>query len=128
MKKFLMIAVLVSLLLMTATTAFAAGNRPLERGRSPFALTGKITAIDGATVTIKVAAGNRLVKAYLGKETPVLTTATTIYLQRNPDGTATRLTIADLAVGQNVSVSGRVTVSGLQANRITVGAQLLHLP
>lgn len=128
MKKFMMIAMLVVLLLMSVTTAFAAGGPIVERGRGPFTLTGTITAIDGGTITVKVVAGNRLVKSYIGQEAPVLTTATTVILQRNPDGVATRLTLADLAVGQNVSVSGRVVAGNLTATRITVGAKLLHLP
>lgn len=130
MKKFATLSLLVVLLLVTATSALAQEPQPpaRQRGRGPFALAGTITAIDGATVTVKVVGGNRMVKEYLGKDLAIQTTEATRFLLKNADGTVTPITLAELTVGQNVSVMGRVAENVFVARRITVGARLVHLP
>jgi hypothetical protein len=98
--------------------------------RSPYALSGTITALDSdaGTVTALVACGNPLVKPYIGQEITLQTTQATRFLLRNEDGTATPISFADLLVGQNISSHGTLANDTWAATRITVGALLECLP
>jgi hypothetical protein len=131
MKKYLFPLIVLIILAVSVSPVFAAGGPPAGKGKkiakAPFTLSGTITAINGSTVTVKVAAGNKLVKTLIGKELSVQTTSSTIYLKT--DGTTTvKITFGDLAVGQKISMSGTVTNTVYTATRITVGAKLVHLP
>jgi hypothetical protein len=99
-------------------------------GNMPFALAGVISALDPAThtVTVTVACGNTLVKPYISQNLSLHLTDVTRFLLRNPDGVATPISFADLAVGQSVSANGQIVNNFWTASRITVGAELTCLP
>lgn len=135
MKKYLTFGLVLILLAITAVPAFAAATSPDDGGirlggNSPFALAGKISALDPAarTVTVSVITGNKWVKPFIGKTLTLQTADTTRFLLRNPAGTATLITYNDLVAGQSVSVSGVVSANVWTAQRITVGAALVHQP
>jgi hypothetical protein len=99
--------------------------------RGPFALVGKITAIDATTgvVTVSVLRGNKLAQPYIGLEVALTTTATTVYLYKaSATATPTPITFADLKVGDWVSASGSLANGTWTATRITVGAKLSCFP
>lgn len=123
MKRLILFVLLFGLVFVSASPALAAGNGP----RDTFALAGTVTAIGDGTVTIQVLGGNRLVKPYIGQPLTVATTASTSFLLK--EGTVVvPITFADLKVGDAVSVNGIVANQVWTANRITVGALLIHFP
>lgn len=151
MKKILIPLMLVVMLAITVIPAAAGGNGPGGPGgnvpqttpqgtavasqqkspRGTFAITGTISAIDAAnnTVTITVSRGNKLVQPYLGTDVTVTLTLKTVYLYKaTATATATKITLADLQVGNPVSVNGTVKDLVWTATRITVGASLSCLP
>ncbi len=130
MKKLLISLLVVTLLLTAAAPALAArGPQPPFKNRGGlFNLTGFITAIDGATVTVQVVAGNPIVKPFIGQTVNIQTTAQTRFLLQNESGTATPITFDYLEVGQGISVQGMLVNEMWTANRITVGAKLEHVP
>lgn len=132
MKKIAWLCVIVGLLAVTAMPTLAAGGPPpggksSKGARAPFALAGTITEISGTGVTVQVVSGNRLVKDYIGQSLPLQTTSKTRYLLKTPSGTVP-ITFADLEVGQDISVNGTLADNVWTANRITVGASLVHQP
>jgi hypothetical protein len=127
MKK-LLITLFVLAILLTGTvpalaaegpTAEAAGPRPLP---AIFTLTGVITAIDSTaeTVTVKVWRGNWVAKPHVGQEVTLSTLATTRFLFKAADCTVTPIAFEDLAIGQQVSVRGRLVEGVWRTWRITV--------
>ena len=135
MKKLLVIWLVIALMLIAASPALAGNGAGPEAGPGPsgkgkFALSGVITAIDPAnlTVTVHVVAGSTLVKPFIEQELTIQTTADTRFLLRNPNGKATPITFNDLAVDQNVSVNGTLAAGVWTAKRVTVGAILNKLP
>jgi len=141
MKKFFVLTLVLALLAATVVPALAAGNPSAGNGRggrcgtgkggnAPFALAGTIVSLDteARTVTISVACGNKLVKPFIGQNLTIQTTATTRFLLRNPNSTATPITYADLEFDQKVSVNGQFANNVWNASRITVGADLTCLP
>jgi hypothetical protein len=120
----MLLALVLGLLLAAVSPAMAASPRG---PRGVFALAGKITALGDGTVTVKVLAGNKLVKPYRGQELTVTVTEATRYLLKEGT-TVTPITFADLKVGDKVSVNGRVANQVWTATRITVGARLVHFP
>jgi len=128
MKKLTMALLVLVVLGATAMPALAAGGPPPVRGKSgSFTLAGVITAINGTAVTVQVASGNPTVRAYVGQTLALQTTSSTRYLLKTDTGTVP-ITFADLAIGQKVSASGMVANNVWTAMRITVGANLVHLP
>jgi hypothetical protein len=96
-------------------------------GRGIFALTGTIATLGTNTVTIDVLHGNKLAQPTIGTQVTVTVTPQTRYLYK--DGTTiTTIGLADLLVGQNVSVNGLLANNVWTALRITVGADLACLP
>jgi hypothetical protein len=94
-----------------------------QAARGTFALTGTIAAIGTDTVTIDVYRGNKLVQPYLGTQVTVTVTSATRFLLR--DGTTVSIiSLADLEVGQQVSVNGLFVDDVWMISRITVGATL----
>ncbi len=157
MKKLFVLVLVLTLLSVMATPAFAAGGPPGGNGngsggsggngsggdgngseageinrirKMPFALAGTIASLDPATrtVTVAVVSGNTLVKPYLGQNLVLQTTDLTRFLLRNPDGVATPIAYKDLAIGQNVSAIGQPVDNVWTASRITVGAELTNQP
>jgi len=129
--KKILIPLLVIILLLTAVAPALAGSGPQPargKGRKPFALVGTITAINGSTVTVHVIAGNRLVKPSIGTDLALATNDLTRFRMRTEDGDTQIITLADLAVGQNVSVNGVIKADVWLASRVTVGPELTHLP
>jgi len=124
MKKLASLFIAVVLLVGVAVPAFAASDTS-GRGRVPFTLAGTITAIDGTTVTVHVVAGNYVVRPYIGQDLALQTTTATRFLLKTATGTVV-ITLADLAVGQNVSAQGTFVAGAWTAERITVGAQIIH--
>ena len=128
MKKLTMALLVLVVLGATAMPALAAGGPPPVRGKSgSFTLAGVITAISETTVTVQVTGGNPIVRAYVGQALALQTTSSTRYLLKTDTGTVS-ITFADLAVGQKVSISGKIANNMWTAARITVGATLVHLP
>ena len=128
MKKLTMALLVLVVLGATAMPALAAGGPPPVRGKSgSFTLAGVITAISETTVTVQVTGGNPIVHGYIGQALALQTTSSTRYLLKTDTGTVS-ITFADLAVGQKVSASGKVANNVWTAARITVGADLVHLP
>jgi len=128
MKKVTIALLVLVVLVATATPALAAGGPPPVRGKSgSFTLAGVVTAINGKTVTVQVTGGNPIVREYVGQTLTLQTTSSTRYLLKTDTGTAP-ITFADLAVRQKVSVSGMVANNVWTATRITVGADLVHVP
>lgn len=122
MKKFMLFVLTFVLLLVAVTPVAAAPDAPVKSGI--FSAIGKITEIGENTVTIKVVAGNYLVKPYKGQTLTITMTPTTRYLYKV--GTlVTPSTFADLAVGDPVSIRGKLTADGIwYALRVTEGANL----
>ncbi len=128
MKKVVYLLITLGLILTMAVPVLAAGGPPPGKGRrGPFALAGTITDISGTVVTVQVTCGNVLVKNYIGQTLPMQTTSGTRYLLKTPGGTVP-ITLADLAVGQKVSVNGTLANNVWTANRITGGAPLTCQP
>jgi len=128
MKKLTMALLVLVVLGATAMPALAAGGPPPVRGKSgSFTLAGVITAISETTVTVQVTGGNPIVHGYIGQALALQTTSSTRYLLKTDTATVS-ITFADLAVGQKVSASGKVANNVWTAARITVGADLVHLP
>lgn len=123
MRKVLVLVVL-TLALAIASPSMAAGPGGPGGPANGFALVGAIDNVSGTTVSVTVVAGNWPAKSYIGTTAEVQTTASTIFLLKTST-TCTRITLADLAEGDKVSVNGTVSAEGLIANRITVGAELI---
>jgi hypothetical protein len=141
MKKYFVLVLVLVLLAVTVIPAYAANGTRARNGhgdgnsfgkgpKMPFALAGIIASIDpdARTVTVTVACGNKLVKPYIGQALTLQTTDATRFLLRNPDGYATPITFAELAVDQKISSNGRLANNVWTADRITVGADLNCLP
>jgi hypothetical protein len=147
MKKIIVLLVILALGFAWITPASASGNGPVANGngnesgagpvtktgqaqqgpRGTFAITGAIVAIGTNTVTIDVLRGNKVVQPYLGTQLTLTLTSKTRYVLR--DGTSTtKITFADLKVGQSVSANGKVANNIWTTSRITVGASLSCLP
>ena len=130
MKKLLSISIALFLLAVTVLPVLAA-SEPARAPRGPFALVGKISAIDAAsgTVTVNVLKGNKLVQPFVGQSVVLKTTATTRYLLKtSATAVATPIKFADLKVGDPVSVNGTLANGTWTAARITVGASLSCFP
>ncbi|MCX8068611.1 MAG: DUF5666 domain-containing protein [Anaerolineae bacterium] len=127
MRRWILLLLVAVIVAMTATPALATGKTPPKR--QPFNLVGRITAVDtgAGTVTVEVLRGNRVVKPFIGKTVTVQTDAATRFLKKMEMGIVP-ISLADLQVGDAVSVQGRRAGEVWTAYRITVGASLYHLP
>jgi hypothetical protein len=98
--------------------------------RTPYALSGTITAVnaDAQTITVSVACGNTKVKSFIGEDVTVNISSSTSLLLRNADATATPIDFAYLAAGQTISSHGSLSGEVFTASRVTVGAVLTCLP
>ncbi len=123
MKRYLFVVLALALVFALANPALAAGPKG-GNGTGTFSLAGKITAIDGNTVSVEVVAGNALVKSYIKQTVPLTTTESTRFLA-NDGTTVTAITLSDLKVGDSISDSGTLANNVWTASRITVGAKLL---
>jgi len=111
-----------------ARTAIKTEAGLLQRGmRGTVALVGTITAVGTDSVSIQVEKGNTLAADLIGTIVTVTITPETRLMLR--DGTTCApITLADLAIGQQVSLNGIQTETGLVVYRITVGAFLFGTP
>jgi hypothetical protein len=98
--------------------------------RTPYALSGTISALDAEarTVTVAVVCGNRLAVPFISEEVTLQAGEATRFLLRIEDGSATSITFADLEIGQNVSSHGSLVDGTWTATRVTVDALLQCLP
>lgn len=131
MNKILVSFLVIGLLAFAVVPVSAAPASGLGGQRSVFSLVGKITALDvsSGTVTVNVLRGNPLVKPYFNTDVVVLTTQSTRYLYKSsPTALPTPITFADLKVGDSVNINGTLINNVWTANRITVGANLIHYP
>jgi hypothetical protein len=157
MKKLFVLVLVLALLAGMTTSALAAGGSNGNGGRggngnngggngdgssseggsgtgkgekAPFVLIGTITSLDPAsrTVTVTVVSANITAKDYIGQTITFMTSESTCFVLRNPDGLGTPITYEELAAGLNVSVAGLLSDSGWTATRITVDPELLCLP
>jgi hypothetical protein len=142
MKKLTVLTLVVIMLALSVVPAFAKNGPSVGKGfgngscgsgiqsgmgvSTPYALSGVISALDAGTrtVSVTVACGNRLAQPYIGQVVTLQTTDSTRFLLRNADGTATLITFADLAVGQNISSHGSLVENTWTAIRVTSGALL----
>ena len=106
------------------------GTSSGKSGKMPNVLIGTITSLDpvNRTVTVNVLSANIAAKDYIGQTITFMTTESTCFVLRNPDGIGTPITFEELVVGQNVSVAGVLSDTGWTATRITVDPELLCLP
>jgi hypothetical protein len=113
-----------------STNGTGTGTGSGKGGKMPNVLIGTITSLDpvSRTVTVNVLSANIAAKDYIGQTITFITTESTCFVLRNPDGTGTPITFEALAVGQNVSVAGVLSDTGWTATRITVDPELLCLP
>ena len=129
MKRSLVVLMVVAVLAMSAAPVLAARGvppKPLVRNQGgQFTLAGTITAIEDNLVTVQVVGGNPVVKPFVGQAVTLQTTTATRFLLTSATGTVV-ITLADLQVGQNVSAQGTLAVGMWVADRITVGAQIIH--
>jgi hypothetical protein len=111
-------------------SATGTGTGSGKGGKMPNVLIGTITSLDpvSRTVTVSVLSANIAAKDYIGQTITFMTTESTSFVQRNPDGVGTPITFEALTVGQNVSVAGVLSEAGWTATRITVDPELLCLP
>jgi hypothetical protein len=134
MKRLIVLAAVFLLLMATSVPSLAAGSQAPDFGKGQgrqtvFNLVGKITELNSdGTITVQAVAGNRPVKPYIGKTLDIQTSEATRFLLRQVDDTALPITYGNLAVGQAVSVHGMLANSVWTATRVTVGAELKHLP
>lgn len=157
MKKIVITLVLVFMLAVAVIPAAAAGNGPGGGGnsqpapqatplgiavstqlstqqkspRGTFTITGYISDIDieNNTVTVTVIKGNKLIQPYIDTDIVLtITTKTRFYYKTADSLFATRITFADLAIDDPVSVNGTVKDFVWTTTRITVGATLDCLP
>jgi hypothetical protein len=145
MRKYTIITLVMIMLAISVIPAFAAGGPPADRGsasgngngnapgfgvRTPYALSGSITAKDDVNhiLTVHIYSGNRQVKPYFGLDVTVQTTENTRFLLRNLDGSVTPITFEDLVEGENVSSHGILAEGVLTATRVTMVALLTCLP
>lgn len=128
MKKSLIVVLAVALLLVAAMPALAAGGPqpPVQNRGGWFTVAGFINAIDGNTLTVQVVSANTVGKPFIGQAVAIQTTAQTRFLLKNPDGTSAVITLADLIVGQGVSLQGVLSDGVWTANRVTANALLEH--
>jgi hypothetical protein len=147
MKKLTVMILVVLMLVTTVVPAFAAGGPPATRNsgsgnqysgnqagvnkgnitiKPPYALVGKITAIDTVnnTVTAMVIKGNSVAVDFIGQEAILRTTTETRFLMRS----GIPITFGDLNVGDNISSLGSLVDGVWTASRITSGALLSCLP
>ncbi len=135
MKKLVVITLLVALSLITVMPALAARGPqagPVSRmsaDQIAFTAAGTISSLDGAaqTVTFQVVTGSPAVKPLIGQDLTVQTDAATRFLLITSSGTVA-VSFADLAVGQKISVQGYAGEGTWTAQRITIGAHLIHQP
>jgi hypothetical protein len=120
MKKILILTIVLGLALSLTTPALAAAPQ-ITRNYGTFSLVGEITGLDSLNqmVTVRVLQGNHWVKASIGFDLTITTTDSTRYLV-NDGITTTPITFSDLAVGDRVSVLGKLVDGGWTATRITV--------
>ncbi len=137
MKKVLIVALTLALVAIMVIPASAAGRGPgggngkgTGYARNGFTLVGTIASFDPAAgaVGVTILQGSKPAQSFVGQTITVQTTSTTSYMLRNPDGTCTAASAVDLKVGQNVSISGSLVNTVWTAQRITIGAQLIHQP
>lgn len=141
MKKFAVLTLVVLMLALSVVPAFAKGGQPVNQGsangncagaqsgfgvRTPYALSGTISALDAntRTVTVTVVCGNRLARSLIGQDVTLQTTEASRFLLRNADGSVTPISFEDLSIGQNVSSHGTLTNGVWTAVRVTSGALL----
>jgi hypothetical protein len=112
-KKLLLVAVVVALTLTLAPLAGA--GKPgggWKHGKAKFNLVGTVVAVDAAatdttagTVTVKVKAGTKTVRAFRGKEA-VMNVALTAKVRLLTDDGAVAIALADVPPGGKVIVRG----------------------
>lgn len=128
MKKSVVMLLVLMLMVVSVTPSLAAGGPPVGRGvNGAFTLAGTMTAISGTTVTVNVASVSGPNKTGMGQAVVLQTDANTRFLLKTATGVVP-ITLADLQVGQKVSVSGTIADGVWTASRITVGANLIHYP
>jgi hypothetical protein len=126
MKKSLVILMVVAMLMVSALPVLAAkGQPPAPNQGGMFTLAGKITAINGNAVTVQVVSGNPIARPSVGQTVALQTTAATRFLQVSASGTVV-ISLAELQVGRNVSAQGKLANGVWTADRITVGAKIIH--
>jgi hypothetical protein len=129
MRKLIVLAVVAALALMAAPAAFAGngngkGNGGKKKAVVNYSLSGNVTAVDAAngSVSVEVVKANAAARSYKGKTVDLKVAATTLYYERTADGERVAVTLADIAVGDRITSTGKLTkaTGAFAAKRITI--------
>jgi hypothetical protein len=111
-KKLLLIGVVMALALTVAPLAMAKPGHGWKHGKAKFNLVGKVIAVDATptdttagTVTIKVKAGTKTVRAFRGQEA-VMNVALSAKVRLVTEDGVVKVALADVPVDGKVKVRG----------------------
>ena len=127
MRKLIVLAVVVALALLVVPAAFAgngAGNGGSKKAVVNYSLSGTVTAVDAdnGVVSVTVVKANKAARAYKGQTVDLTVAATTLYYERTADGERVAVTLADIAAGDRITSTGKLTkaIGAFSAKRITI--------
>ena len=125
MRKLIVLAVVVALALLVVPAAFAGnGNGGSKKAVVNYSLSGNVTAVDAdnGVVSVTVVKANRAARAYKGQTVDLMVATTTLYYERTADGERVAVTLADIAAGDRITSSGKLTkaTGAFNAKRITI--------
>lgn len=125
MRKLIVLAVVVALALMVVPAAFAGNGQAGSRKTVVnYSLSGNVTAVDAdnGIVSVTVVKANKAARAYKGKTVDLKVAATTLYYERTADGERVAVTLADIAAGDRITSTGKLTkaTGAFSAKRITI--------
>jgi hypothetical protein len=130
-KKLLLFVVVAALALTLVPLALAGapGGGGWKHGKAKFNLVGKVTAVDATagTVTIKVKAGTKTVRAFRGTD-KMMTVAAEARILWLADGEATVITLDQVQVGARVKARGVVDRTNPTDPVLTIRHLKVHQP
>jgi hypothetical protein len=108
--KWILVALVVALCLAVAPLALA--HPGAAKGKMKFEAVGKVTAVDGTamTLSVKVKAGTKTIKALRGTEVPMVLAPTAKVRVSIAHKWLHGATLADVAVGARVKVRGTISI------------------
>jgi hypothetical protein len=130
MKKLVPLFLAMMLLFVAVTPALAETEAPGLARRPlgvPFALVGKVTAVDttAGTLTVNVLRASRPLKDKIGQDVVIKVTDET-RLRHFGDPRGQFITLADVKVDQMVSINGRILKGDLIAWHVTTDVPFPH--
>ena len=121
--RWIVVALVVALCLALVPLALARSGGGGAKGKVKFEAVGKVTAVDGTamTLTVKVKAGTKTIKALRGTEVPMTVASTAKVRVAIAHKWLRGATLADVAVGARVKVRGTISIdSSDPANPVKV--------